>query len=198
MDHEDWVPQGGKGTVNCSGFPCPRQNISVSLPFLHTGCQRLFVACMNCRTRWKVEYQIECVTGCITVMVMYYTWTRITTLLSSFVWRCLVILPWWVTWMTDTRHLLGLLTPSHKSEWSLRTWSNASLTIERELIHLYIHSALSPRVDAQPLALDDDIASITLCTCFITCSLILLFIPIFYTVTSKLVLRHGGRSKRAA
>ena len=27
---------------------------------------------------------------------------------SSFVWRCLVILPLWMTWMTDTRHLLGL------------------------------------------------------------------------------------------
>jgi len=46
-------------------------------------------------------------------------------------------------------------------------------------IHLYIHSALSPRstrANAQPLALDNNIASITPCTHFITCSLIYFFL----------------------
>ena len=103
-----WVLQDSEGTVNCSCFPCLQQNISASLLFLHTQCRRPWAVCMNCRTRWKVEQ--ESVTSRITVMVMYYLWstTTITTLLSSFVRRCLVILPWWVTWITDTRHLLGL------------------------------------------------------------------------------------------
>ena len=54
--------------------------------------------------QWTVVHQN------VTVIVIYYLWstTTITTLLSSFVRQCLVILPSWVTWMTDTRYLLGL------------------------------------------------------------------------------------------
>ena len=115
MDHKDWVLQDGKDRVNCSGFPCLWWNISVSHPFLHAGCQRLFIAECSKVVSWSrtlmatSQLKIECVTSCITVMVIYYLWstTIITTLLSSFIWWCLVILPLWVTWMTDTKHLLG-------------------------------------------------------------------------------------------
>ena len=113
IDLENWVLQESEGAVNCSGFPFLQQSMPASLPFLHTQCRRPWVVCMNCRTRGKVEHhgnKPTCVTSRVTLMVMYYLWstTTITTLLSSFVRRCLVILPWWVTWITDTRHLLGL------------------------------------------------------------------------------------------
>ena len=115
--------------------------------------------------------RIKCVTS--RVMVMYYTWTRIITLLSSSIWRCLMIVSYLSDWY---KTLTWVLTTSHKSGWLPRTCSNALSTIV--LVPLHIHSALSTsccwrstRADAQALTLDDDIALITPCTCFLMCSL---------------------------
>ena len=145
MDHKDWVLQGGKGRVNCSGFPCPRWNISVSHPFLHAGCQRLFVAGCSKVVSWSrtlmatSQLRIECVTSCVTVMVMYYLWstTMITTLLSIFIHPTMSSDITIVSHLNDWhKTLTWALTASRRSGWSLRASSNALSTMVSG-IHIY-------------------------------------------------------------